>query len=57
MHYLVKMMDWKDWCRLCGDVVQEETVIKPSHETFNIFKASEIFFSIVVRIKKDIFII
>lgn len=41
-------MDWKDWCRLCGNVVQEESVIKPTDETLKIFEASENYFRIVV---------
>lgn len=44
-------MDWKDWCRLCGDVVQEETLIKPSGETLKIFESSENYFQIVVSEK------
>lgn len=49
-------MDWKDWCRLCGDVVVEQSVIKPSDEILQIFEASENYFQIVVSEKYLIFI-
>lgn len=49
-------MDWKDWCRLCGNVVQEETLIKPSGETLQIFESSEFFFQFVVSVKNFLLI-